>query len=218
MAPDAGVGGGSVDAGSCLRWSQVRDGFFETRAATGATATILAAGNALRVRIPSAANTSDSALGVVAPSRVMMAGEGQLEGRLLVPQGTRLDGLIPFVRLSSSTGPIVELGFDNNWELSAVTGAGVLQVAPVSRPRSNERFDPGTPWTVRVAWRSGAFRRVYVNGALVFDDVLVSAATADPLPVSLELGFPRYEGGGQDPMEMTLSDWRLCDSAVGAIR
>ncbi|MBL8923040.1 MAG: hypothetical protein JNJ54_29595 [Myxococcaceae bacterium] len=215
-----GVAGGSADAGTCLTWTQARDGFTTTRVAPSASLLIEPANaNRVRARVPSAANANDFAVAVVSSSlRLPANGEGQLEGRFVVPAGTRLDGLIPFVRLLASTGPIVELGFDNNWELSAFTGAAVLQSAAVSRPRSAERYDPGTSHTVRVAWRAGAFRRVWIDGASVFDDTLTAGSGLDSTPIAFELGFPRYEGSGQDPMEMTLSDWVLCDTAIGAIR
>lgn len=203
-----------------MTWAQVRDAFTTTRVAPTASLSIeSASGNRARARIPSAADSSDFAVAVVSsPLRLPAGTEGQLEGRLLVPAGTRLDGLIPFARLLTSTGPLVELGFDNNWALSAFTAASVLQAGPVLRPRSAERYDPGTAHTIRVAWRVGAFRRVWIDGVAVFDDTLSPASGLDPTPTALELGFPRYEGSGQDPMEMTLSDWVLCDAAIGAIR
>lgn len=215
-----GNAGGGLDAGTCITWAQARDGFTTTRVAPQATLTVEpASGNRVRARIPSAANTNDFAVAVVSSALRLPAGtEGQLEGRFVVPAGTRLDGLVPFARVLTSTGPLVEVGFDNNWELSAFTAASVLQAAQVSRPRSTERFDPGTTHTLRVAWRAGVFRRVWVDGASVFDDALTPGAGLDAAPTALELGFPRYEGGGQDPMEMTLSDWVLCDVAIGAIR
>jgi hypothetical protein len=178
-----------------------------------------ASGNRLRARIPSAANANDFAVAVVTDlQRLPRGAEGQLEGQLVVPSNTRLDGLVPFVRLLTSTGPLVELGFDNNWELSAFTAPAVLQAAQVNQPRSSERFDPGQTYTVRVAWRAGAFRRVWVDGVSVFDDTLTPSTGLDSVPTALEVGFPRYEGGGQDPMEMTFTSWVLCNAAIGVIR
>lgn len=214
-------GGGTNDAGvTCVTWRQSTHGFSSTRVAPAAQATIDATANRLTARIPSASNTNDFAVALVSPPmrRLPAGAEGQLEGRFLVPTSTRLDGLVPFATLLTSSGPLVELGFDNNWELSAFTASGVLQAGPLDRPRSSQRYPPGSAHVVRVAWRAGAFRRVWIDGVSVFDDPLPASSGLDAQLTSFELGFTRYEGGGQDVMEMTLTDWVLCDAATGVIR
>ena len=163
--------------------------------------------------MPSALDGSDFAVAQAPRERLPSSSEGQLVGRFFVPAGTRIDGPAPFLSLTGVGGSILELTFNTNWELGAFTGASVLQPDPVSQPRSATRFDPGREYLLKASWRAGAFRRVLVDNATVFDDALMPASGAGARPTQLEMGILRYDGNGQNPLDVTLLDWAMCDNA-----
>ena len=205
----------TVDGGhSCVAWSQRRDGFATTRAGTGASAEVAVdQGNRLTANVPSALDGSDFAVAQIPSGRLTVASEGQLTGRIFVPLGINIDGPAPFLALGGVGGSILELTFLQNWELSAFTGTAVLQAQPVSSPRSSQRFSPGVEYTLRASWRIGSFRRIWINNAIVFDDVLQPFSGSGARPTQLELGVLRYDGNGQNPLQLSLSDFQLCDDA-----
>ncbi len=204
-----------VQPKSCVVWSQAQDGFAGTRQGSGASVQIDAvARNHLVVQVPSALDGTDFAVAQVADERLSKTSEGQLVGRFVAPTGSRIDGAAPFLVLRAESGSVLELTLNPNWELSAFSGASVLQPQPVVHaPISSNRFPPGPEYLLRVAWRAGAFLRVAIDGRLIFDDSLQPIVGTGSRPTKLELGVLRYDGNGHNPLALTFSDFVLCDNA-----
>lgn len=206
--------GGGTSA--CVTWQQRANGFSGTEVSPTADLSIDATqGNRLSVGIVSGNDGSDIASGRISAELLPTSLEGELSGTLTIPADARPSGALPFVRVRGTRGTVVELFADNNGSIGAFTTAGVLQSAAVDQPRSSAKLETGREHVFRVLWRTGAFRRIYVDGALLLDATLEPFTGTGATPTSFELGILGAESG-QDPVSLSFADWQLCDDADGS--
>jgi hypothetical protein len=213
-------GGGGLDAGT-PRWQQRVHGFTSTTADPGCTVTIDALrGNAVQATIVGPDDAQDTAFAeLVDANRLPLTPEGRLRGRITLAAPVAVRGLVPVVFLGTQTGrAFLRAGFDDQGRLVVQSDAQTLgDTALTERFEVDGGFSAGD-WVLELAWRTGRFREVRLNGALLANTALTGGAATPP--GELDLGIARYDGDAGTAFTVTLSGWQLADDlgvTLGAV-
>lgn len=212
--PSAGGTTPGTDAG-CVTWRQARDGLSSPSHCASCSLVIdSAAQNTLTATITGSGASNDFAAAHVPPAQLFAANEGHLRGLFSHPDASRLGAPSTFLRISTSSGTLLDLTVSNNWELGAFTSAGVLQATPLNST-GGPRLDLTQPYLIDVSWRQGAFRTISVDGTPAFSDTLAPYSGSNAAPTDLLLGIIDYAGSETQGWTAKLASWQLCRTADG---
>lgn len=222
--PASGCGGGELCLGgrctssepdASAGWAQRADGFDAASVLPGSALSIDADhGHALTAAFSGTAATP-LALGRYR-ARFPERADGRLQGTLRLDADEPFTGAVTLLTVRTRTGAIlVSLSLAED-ELHLEAAPGVLQPSAVINgldtptfPEVNALLERGRESTLAVEWRQGAYVRIDVNGAMLFERTMDALDAPDAAYVSeISLGVSDYHGA-MNGLEVGFLGWEL---------
>lgn len=207
---DAGDAGAETDAGHpFLVWSQTAVGFDDLDTCSdGCQAMVTAAeGNKVWLDVPQSATSGYSYAVIDEHDRLPATVEGRLRGRVILHHTFSSEPTCRILELLDTSGQaLLDLRVTNSGALQLSSSAGTLTASGNTSGPSSLKLSSGQEYVLELAWRQGAWRRLWVNGTAVFDESLPSYSEENAAPRQLLFqSYPMSDGA----CEVTFVSWKL---------
>jgi uncharacterized repeat protein (TIGR02059 family) len=189
-----------------VTYQQWLTAFDSTAVETGCTVTV-ASGltgsdkNKVTATIASADDTHDQAVAkLTAAGKLPASEQGRLRFKFTTPSSFNLLGNSTILLVMNATGVaydgsqgVIDLYIDANEKLASYTSANLLGAGSLNNV-SGSALSPSTEYTVELAWLKNGYRRVWLNGTLIFELTGLTGATGSALSKEIRLGIDHYDG------------------------